>query len=67
MPTPEMKNYWVRAFDFEMTEDGTAAVISFAPHGEPPVSVHVPRAAFEVFVERSAAVIARPPRRNTTS
>jgi hypothetical protein len=66
MPTPEMKTYWVRSLDFEMAEDGTTVVISFAPHGELPVSIHVPRAAFEVFVERSAAVIARPPRRDTT-
>jgi hypothetical protein len=59
----DIKFYETQALLAAMTHDGSVAVITFKPHGEPPVAIQVPRESLVRFLtQASEALGIKPPR-----
>jgi hypothetical protein len=57
----EMTIYQTQVITPDVTADGKTVVLTFKPEGRLPVSIQVPRAHFERFLENAAAELSRVP------
>jgi hypothetical protein len=51
--------YETQAMTARLTADGTRVAVTFKPHGGLPVSVQMPRASFERFVQQATRELAQ--------
>jgi hypothetical protein len=61
MPIPLMTTYETQVIDIDLTADGQTVVLTFKPHGQPPVCVSLPRVHFERFQEKAVAALSQSP------